>query len=199
MTYRLTLQEIVYDALIEFGNTVEKYLTLGGGADSSGRNTKSAYRIKPGEISGVINVSLWHAIGHTVSTLGILSVHPLLTDGKRLQRPSSPEISFALLRTTPRVPKSYSSSAKSPTSSTRRYASWTLTHTSHIVHFDKSSRLHTPTFALEVPSIPSYSKADLLYTTDRHPIISTGASHSLAGLLFLSLANSRAGLCAFEN
>lgn len=43
-------------------------LELGGGADRSGRNAKKSYRIRRGELSGIIKlVLLWHAIGHPVS------------------------------------------------------------------------------------------------------------------------------------
>lgn len=52
--------------MTEFGHLVEDYLSVGKGADATGRNSKSAYRKHPGELAGCINVALWHAIGHTV-------------------------------------------------------------------------------------------------------------------------------------
>ena len=55
-----------------FGFAVEKSLRMGCGADSTGRNSKSAYRIKKGELSGCINIALWHAVGHEVSELLII-------------------------------------------------------------------------------------------------------------------------------
>lgn len=43
-------------------------LELGGGADGSGRNAKASYRVRRGELAGIIKlVVLWHAIGHSVS------------------------------------------------------------------------------------------------------------------------------------
>lgn len=52
--------------LVEFGNAIKSSLKMGCGADSTGRNAKSAYRIAKGEISGCINLAVWHAVGHTV-------------------------------------------------------------------------------------------------------------------------------------
>jgi len=46
---------------------IGKGLSLGSRADSSGRNHKDAYRFQKEEVSGCINVSLWHAVGHEVS------------------------------------------------------------------------------------------------------------------------------------
>jgi hypothetical protein len=53
--------------LMDFGNVIGKGLSLGSRADSSGRNHKDAYRFQKEEVSGCINVSLWHAVGHEVS------------------------------------------------------------------------------------------------------------------------------------
>jgi hypothetical protein len=50
-----------------FGFAVESGLSIGSGADSSGRNCKEAYRFAKGELSGCINLALWHAVGHEVS------------------------------------------------------------------------------------------------------------------------------------
>lgn len=52
--------------LTDFGKVVEDYLSVGKGADATGRNSKSSYRKQKGELAGCINIALWHAIGHTV-------------------------------------------------------------------------------------------------------------------------------------
>lgn len=62
----------IFNDLIEFGTSVKSGLSTKGGADSSGRN--SHYRKAPGEITGCINVALWHAIGHEVSRWGVQRV-----------------------------------------------------------------------------------------------------------------------------
>lgn len=59
--------------LESFGFAVENSLRMGCGADSTGRNAKSAYRVKKGELSGCINIALWHAVGHEVSELLIIT------------------------------------------------------------------------------------------------------------------------------
>ena len=59
-------QEELKNVLMEFGEAVESTLSMGSGADSCGRNIKSAYRKVRGEIAGCINVALWHALAHTV-------------------------------------------------------------------------------------------------------------------------------------
>lgn len=53
--------------LKKFGSDVEKVLSTRSGADSCGRNARSAYRFAPGELAGCINLALWHAVGHTVN------------------------------------------------------------------------------------------------------------------------------------
>jgi hypothetical protein len=60
-------QKLLYQYLCEFGKVVEKGLSMGSGADSSGRNCRASYRFAKDEISGCINIALWHAIGHEVS------------------------------------------------------------------------------------------------------------------------------------
>ena len=67
---------------MDFGDMVEKYLNLGGGADASGHNKKSCYQVKAREIAGCINVMLWHAIGNTVSLTMALSPVSCLMDLK---------------------------------------------------------------------------------------------------------------------
>lgn len=59
-------------ALLEFGKSVESALCVGKGADKDGRNSPASYRRAPGEISGCINLAIWHMIGGEVS--GYLSL-----------------------------------------------------------------------------------------------------------------------------
>lgn len=58
-------QDHTFKTFMEMGKLVK--LELGGGADGSRRNAKASYRIRKGELSGIIKlVMLWHAIGHPV-------------------------------------------------------------------------------------------------------------------------------------
>lgn len=68
------------DTLLEFGAAVEKSLSVGRGADGKARNSKQAYRFAEGELSGCINVALWHAIGFTVSVQFVIHVGVLNPD-----------------------------------------------------------------------------------------------------------------------
>jgi hypothetical protein len=63
------VQQHLQKVLMEFGGAMELTLSMGGGADSCGRNIKSAYRRVKGEIAGCINIALWHALAHTVRLL----------------------------------------------------------------------------------------------------------------------------------
>jgi hypothetical protein len=60
-------QDALFAELVKFGFAVESGLSLGIGADSSRRNAKNAYRFAKGEVSGCINLALWHGIGHEAS------------------------------------------------------------------------------------------------------------------------------------
>jgi hypothetical protein len=56
----------MFDVLMTMGNAVK--LQRGGGADQSGRNSCESYVIREGELAGIIKlVTVWHAIGHSVS------------------------------------------------------------------------------------------------------------------------------------
>jgi hypothetical protein len=80
----IPLKDTIQNILIKFGGAVESFLRMGCTADSSGRNAKSAYRKVEGELSGCINIALWHAIGHTVSMKNLSKLLQLM------QHPRSP-------------------------------------------------------------------------------------------------------------
>lgn len=173
----------VYKVLTNFGHTVEKYLSLGGGADRSGRNAKSCYREQPGEIAGCINVACWHALAHTVSML-VFILHMTNTyEVERLQKPYSQEINSKHHQATPRALMSFTNYAASPTSSTRFCASLTPKHTKHTACFERNSSLSIPTFEPAAPSIHSFSKAVRLFTIAKRQITSIKGTRASGGLL----------------
>jgi hypothetical protein len=56
----------MFDVLMTMGKAVK--LQTGGGADQNGRNTLESYVVRGGELAGIIKlVTVWHAIGHSVS------------------------------------------------------------------------------------------------------------------------------------
>jgi len=58
------VHDMLYEALMRFGNAVP--LTIGGGADSEGRNVADSYVQRKGELAGLFKlVMCWHGIGNT--------------------------------------------------------------------------------------------------------------------------------------